>query len=373
MKFTIEKNIILEALNNVTRALSQKITIPVLNGIKFELKKDGLYLTASDSELTIKNFIPEKNIKKIDGEGIVIIQSKYILDIIRKMPSDVIDFEVLENLKIKISTETNEYNLNCYSTNDYPNIVLEKNKEYISLKGNVLKLLINQTSYAMSTQEVRPLLTGTNLKVTGDILECITTDSYRLAKRVINLDEPCNININVVIPGRSIIELEKIIVDNDDIVEIHVFTNKILFIYGNIMIQSNILSGAYPETSHFIPNEFAYMININLNEFYDAIDRAALLAQNKEKNIVKMKIQDKEMIISSNASEIGQTEEKIHIDSNKKDKIEISFSSKYMLDALKVIREDNILLLINSDDKPIVIKQIKDEGLTELILPIKTF
>ena len=106
MKFTIEKNVILEALNNVTRALSQKITIPVLNGIKFELKKDGLYLTGSDSELTIKSFIPEKNIKKIEGEGVVIIQSKYILDIIRKMPSDTIDFEVQESLKIKISVMT---------------------------------------------------------------------------------------------------------------------------------------------------------------------------------------------------------------------------------------------------------------------------
>ena len=373
MKFTIEKNVILEALNNVTRALSQKITIPVLNGIKFELKKDGLYLTGSDSELTIKSFIPEKNIKKIEGEGVVIIQSKYILDIIRKMPSDTIDFEVQESLKIKISTEVNEYNLNCYNPSDYPNIVMDSNKEFIKLPSNLLKTIINQTSYAMSTQEVRPLLTGTNIKVTGDILECITTDSYRLAKKVINLKEPSKISINVVIPGRSIVEIEKILADTEDEVQIHVFTNKILFIFGNIMIQSNILSGTYPETSHFIPNDFAYMINLPLNEFYDAIDRAALLAQNKEKNIVKMKIQDKEMVITSGASEIGQTEEKLKIDSNKKEKLEISFSSRYMLDALKVVKEDNLLLLINSDDKPILIKAIEDDTITELILPIKTF
>lgn len=373
MKFTIEKNIILEALNNVTRALSQKLTIPVLSGIKFELNDEGLYLTASDSELTIKCFIPEKDIKHIDGKGIVIIQSKYILDIIKKMPSDIINFEKNDELKIKISTDSNEYMLNCFNPDDYPNIVIEESKESIQVQAQVLKEIINQTSYAMSTQEVRPLLTGLNMKITGDILECIATDSYRLSKKVVNVENSKEINMNVVIPGRNINELEKILEDTDKIVEIHIFNNKLLFIYNNIMVQSNLLSGQYPQTSHFIPNDFAYMINLSLRDYFDAIDRAALLAQNKDKNIVKMKVQDKEMVISSGAVEIGKTEETLKIDSNKKEKIEVSFSSKYMLDALKVIKDDNILLLMNDDDKPILIKPVNDENLTELILPIKTF
>lgn len=373
MKFTIEKNIILEALNNVTRALSQKLTIPVLSGIKFELNDEGLYLTASDSELTIKSFIPEKNIKHIDGKGIVIIQSKYILEIIKKMPSDIINFEKTDDLKIKISTDINEYMLNCFNPDDYPNIIIEESKESFKVKAITLKEIINQTSYAMSTQEVRPLLTGLNMKISGDIFECIATDSYRLSKKTINVENSNEVNMNVVIPGRNINELEKILEDDDEDVQIHIFNNKLLFIYNNIMIQSNLLSGQYPQTSHFIPNDFAYMINLSLKDYFDAIDRAALLAQNKDKNIVKMKIQDKEMIISSGAAEIGKTEETLKIDSNKKEKIEVSFSSKYMLDALKVIKDDNILLLMNDDDKPILIKPITDENLTELILPIKTF
>ena len=373
MKFTIEKNIILEALNNVTRALSQKLTIPVLNGIKLELKDEGLYLTASDSELTIKCFIAEKDIKKIEGKGIIIIQSKYILDIIRKMPSNEIEFEKEDDLKIKISTNSNEYMLNCYNPDDYPNIVLEESKEFITLKSKIFKEIINQTSYAMSTQEVRPLLTGLNLKISGDILECIATDSYRLSKKVINIDNDKEININVVLPGRNITELEKILDDNEEEIQIHVFNNKLLFMYKNIIIQSNLLSGTYPQTSHFIPNDFAYMINLSLKDYFDAIDRAALLAQNKEKNIVKMRIQDKEMVITSGTAEIGKTEETLKIDSNKNERMEVSFSSKYMLEALKVIKEDNILLLMNDDDKPIVIKPVTDENLTELILPIKTF
>ena len=372
MKWTIEKNIILEALNNVTKALSQRTTIPVLNGIVFDVTSKGIELLASDSELTIKVNISDTDIKHIEGKGRIIIQSKYFLDMIKKMPGDVIDFEVEDNLKIKISTPNNQYKLNCYNPSDYPNIGIDSSKDPIIIKSEVLKEIIAQTSYALSTQEVRPLLTGINLKINGDILECIATDSYRLSKKNIKLDKAISKLVNIVIPGRSINELEKII-SEDDNVEIHVFNNKILFIYKNIFVQSNLLSGNYPETSHFIPTDFAYMINLNLREFYDAVDRAALLAQNKEKNIIKMHIEDKIMTITSTSNELGTASETLNIDSNNKEKIEVSFSSKYMMDALKVIKEDNILLLLNTDDKPILLKPITDESLLELILPIKTY
>ena len=372
MKWTIEKNVILEALNNVTKALSQRTTIPVLNGIVFDVKEEGIDLLASDSELTIRVTISKNDIKHLEGKGKIIIQSKYFLEMIRKMPADIIDFEIEDNLKIKISTPNNQYKLNCYDPNDYPNINMDKSEEAIIIKSEILKEIINQTSYALSTQEVRPLLTGMNFKINGDILECIVTDSYRLSKKNIKLTNPINKLINIVIPGRSITELEKIMTEDDD-VEIHVFSNKILFIYKNIYVQSNLLSGTYPETSQFIPNDFAYIINLNVKEFFDAVDRAALLAQSKEKNIIKMHIEDKSMIITSTSNELGHAEEKLKIDSNNKEKIEISFSSKYMMDALKVVKEDNILLLLNTDDKPILIKPVTDESLIELILPIKTY
>ena len=139
MKFTIDKGIILENLANVVKAISTKNVIPVLNGIKLELNKDGLYLTASDSELTIKSFIEAKEIKKIEQEGIIIVQSKFIVDIIRKMPSDIIDFEVLDGFKIKISSGSSEYNLNCLDPSEYPQVRLEEHKNPIYLKGTVFK------------------------------------------------------------------------------------------------------------------------------------------------------------------------------------------------------------------------------------------
>ena len=371
MKFTIDKNILLDALMNVTKALSQKITIPVLNGIVMEVTKNGLELLASDSELTIKVTIDKKEIKNIEEEGKLIIQSRYILDIIRKMPSDVINFEEIGN-NIKIYSDTNEFVLNCYNLSDYPNVTIEKSKNIINLEANLLKEIINQTSYAMSTQEVRPLLTGLNIKIVGDLLECIATDSYRLAKKSIKLKDPVEDAINIVIPGKSVNELESILRDEDN-VEIHLFNNKILFIYKNIMFQTTLLNGDYPDTNNYIPKEFKYMINLNLKEYYDAIDRASIITISKDKNIVKMCIDDKKMTILGTSQESGKTKEELKIDSNNKEKLDISFSSKYMLEALKVLDTDNIILLINGDDKPIIINAVDDDTIVELILPIKTY
>ena len=370
MKFTIEKNVILEALNNVSKAISMRNIIPILNGIKFELNKDGLYLTASDSELNIKQLIKKEDIKNIDKEGTIIVQSKYLLDIIRKMPNDIIDFEVLDGFKIKIYTDTNNYNLNCMDPSEYPTIKIEESKDPLVINSNKLKEIIHQTIFAISTQELRPLLTGLNLKIMGNSLECVATDSYRLAKKTDNVEY--NGEVNIILPGKNVIELEKTL-PNDENVEIHLFTNKVLFKYSNIFFQTNLLAGNYPNTNNLIPTEFKYIIKTNLSSFAAAVDRAALLTQAKDKNIIKMVVNDNIMNINSFASEIGKVEETINIECNNKEKLEISFSSKYMLDALKTFKDEDILILLNSDIKPIIVKSVDDESLIQLILPIKTY
>ena len=372
MKFTIEKNILLDNLSNVVKAISTKNIIPVLNGVKFELTSEGLYLTASDSELTIKAFIDKESISKIESEGSIIIQSKYILDIIRKMPSDEINFELMDGLKIKISSDNSQYDLNCLDPKEYPSLKLEENDNPIILKGSVFKSIISQTAFAISTQELRPLLTGLNFKIVGDVFECIATDSYRLAKKTIKLEDPSEEEINIVIPGKNIMELDKIITEYED-VEMHVFSNKILFKYRNIIFQSNLLSGTYPNTSNLIPTDFSIIVNTNLDSYYSAIDRAALLTQSKDKNIVKMRLKGNQMVINSYASEIGKVEEKLEVEASKDASIDISFSAKYMLDALKTMKDDEILILLNGEVKPIVIKSVTDESLIQLILPIKTY
>ena len=371
MKFSINKNTILNELINVSRAISTRNIIPILNGIKFELNNEGLYLTASDSDLTIKSFIPSDKIENVEKEGVIIIQSKYLLDIIKKMPSDIINFEEVADCRIIIYSDNSEYNLNCLNSLDYPEIQLEDNKTHIDMKSCVLKKMISQTIFAVS--QSRPLLDGLNIKVNGNIMECVATDSYRLAKKVINLDNSYDEMVNIIIPGRNVNELDKILDDSEDNVEIHIFAKKIMFKYKNIIFQTNLLNGEYPNTSNFIPSEFTHIVTANLNDFYNSIDRAALLAQSKEKNVIKMELKDDQLIMSSFASEIGKVEDKITVKRNIKDDMAISYSSKYMMDALKTFDSEEILINMITDSKPIILKSTEDDSLIQLILPIKTY
>ena len=217
------------------------------------------------------------------------------------MPNDEINIEVVDGLKIRIYTETSQYNLNCLNSSDYPHITLEDAKTPISISSEFIKKMIKQTIFAVSIQESRPLLTGINIKINGNVLECVATDSYRLAKKTIMLDSAYPENVDIVIPGKNVQELDKIL-GEDGNVEMHLFTNKVLFKYKNIIFQTNLLSGTYPNVNNLIPNDFEIIINTNLNEYYSSIDRAALLTQSKDKNIVRMQTKDSILNISSYSS-----------------------------------------------------------------------
>ena len=203
-------------------------------------------------------------------------------------------------------------------------------------------------------------------------MECIATDSYRLAKKIVELDSAVENLINIVIPGKNIGELAKILNDNDENVEIHIFSNKILFKFDNILFQSRLLNGTFPDTSRLIPDTFELEIKTDLDELYSVIDRAALLTSEKEKNVIKFETNENEAIVSSNTPEIGRVEERLAITKNNDKEIKIAFSSKFMMEALKTINSKDIRILLNSDIKPIILKTDEDENLIQLLLPIKT-
>lgn len=375
MKFTIKKELLLDALSKVSKAISTKNLIPVLAGIKFELKKKKLILTASDNDITIQTIIDAENDEdfKIDTEGSIIIQGKYILDIVRKLPDEYINLEVIDELKILIYTENREFNLNGISESEYPNIGLEESKKKIFIQSGVLKNIVYQTAFASSNEESKPVLTGINFNIVGDVLECNSTDSYRLARKVIKLEKSSEENYNIVIPSHNIIEFTKIINEDDENVELHIFSNKILFKTGNLKFESRLINGTYPNTSNLLPEDSIMIIHTNLNDFYNVIDRVSILTSDKEKNIVTLETNGNTMILKSSSVEIGRVEEKMNVEKNNNEDIKISFSAKYMMEALKSFSTESVDLYFVGEIKPILVKSIEDETLTQLVLPIRTY
>ena len=260
--------------------------------------------------------------------------------------------------------------MNGVNPNEFPNLDLDETKEPIVISNGVFKDIINQTVFATSQNETRPLLTGINFIISGNTLEVLATDSYRLARKVVELDHDALNDVNIVIPGKNLVELTKMLDEDDESLEIHLFSNKVLFKYHNTVCLSRLLSGSYPTTSNIIPKEFDIELECSFDDLFNMIDRASLLTSDREKNTIKLSLNKNELMISSNSPEIGKVEEKIEVNSDKA--INISFSSKFMLDAIKSFNSEKIVICMNNDISPIVIKNNDDESLVQLVLPIKT-
>ena len=372
MKIVIKKELLLENLNKVSKALSAKNLIPALSGIKFDFTEQGLMLTASDNDITIQTFIPKNEDMNIDEEGSIIIQGRYILDIVRKIPDKMINIEVFDETKIIISTDNSEYNLNGIDKRDYPNINLEKSKNPIILNSKDFKKMITQTAFATSQDESRPQLTGINFNIIGEELECNATDSYRLARKTLKVSGNNGETFNIVVPSKNLVELVKIISDEEN-VEMHIFSNKILFSVDNTLFQSRLINGSYPNTSNLLPKDSLLKVTVNINDLYNVIDRVSILTSDKEKNIVTLETDGNTLIMRSSSVEIGRVEEKMNIEKDNDEEIKISFSAKFMMDALKVFEGEKAIITFVGEVNPIIIKDNLEDNLIQLVLPIRTY
>ena len=373
MKLKIKQNKLMENLNYAIRGISNKNLIPILGCIKFDLKEEGLYLLSTNNEFAIKCLIDKKDIVEIIELGEIVISGRYIYDIVKKLSNEIITIEEVVDSQVLITTTNSSFKLNCNKSNEFPNIELEYTKNPIMLVKNEFKNMINQIIFSTSTQESRPILTGINFKISKKVMECTATDSYRLSKKTILLNDDVDSEINIVVPSKNLVETTKMLIEDDEKLELHIFGNKIIFKCNNIIIMSRLINGNYPATDKLIPKDYALTIKVKLDDFYNAIDRASLLTNEEEKNIINLFIDSNRAKITSNIPEIGNVEENISIINNENKNLNISFSSKFMMEAIKVFNSDDIELCFNGEIKPIIIKNVDKTDLIQLILPIRTY
>lgn len=380
MKFTIQKDLLLESIQHVMKAISSRVTIPILTGIKIEASYEGIKLTGSDSDISIESFIPSEEDGIIHVENIepgsIVVQSKYFPDIIRKLPLKTVEINTTEDYKVNIISGGSEFHLNGQDPNEYPQLPVLYTENSFTLSNSVLKEIIKQTVYAVSTVETRPILTGVNMTLNNDSLNFVATDSHRLASRHLSIELVENqLNLkNVVIPGKSLGELNKIIEENDDPISISVTENQILFQTKNLYFLSRLLDGNYPETTRLIPDHSKTTILTNTKQLLNAIDRASLLARENKNNVVKLETKGNNRLeISGHTPEVGQVIEEVNAEAIDGEELKISFSAKYMLDALKIIESENVKIEFTGAMRPFIIKPENDHDILQLILPVRTF
>ena len=371
MNFKIAKKEFLDSLNLSCRAISSTTPLPSLSGIKITVTENSLILISSDSNISIKTAINnnDTNTLVINEIGEIVIDAKYLLEIVRKIDSEFINVEIIDGTLVKIFGGNSEFKINGMNVNEYPEINFNiKDNNPFKIETTLFNQIIDETSFACSEKETRPVLTGVNLKANDNKLYANATDSYRLASKVINLDS--NLNFNITIPCKYLLEIYHAI-NNEKEVTIAIDNQKISFLFNNTLIQTRLLDDEFPDTSRLLPNEFTQILVVNSKNLLNAIDRTSFI-KSDGKNIVKLSINtDKIDITSSN--QIGNSYEQIPVVKYDGTPLEISCSGKYLQDAIKAIGSDDVTIKFCGDLKPMIVQNGDDTSLIQLISPVRTY
>ncbi|WP_409343679.1 DNA polymerase III subunit beta [Paenibacillus sp. MBLB4367] len=378
MKLTISKDYLNESIQHVSKAISSRTTIPILSGIKFDADFSGVTLTASDTDISIQSHIPNEidneQVVTLYTKGSVVLPAKFFMEIVRKLPSDTIEIEVTNHFHTTIRAGTSEIQMVGLDPEEYPVLPsLEENK-VISMASDLLKAMIKQTAFAVSTSETTPILTGVLWTLSDNQLKFTACDRHRLASREVNMETPSEQQFqNIVISGKTLNELNKILPDQNMLVDIVVSDNQVLFRLNNILFYSRILDGTYPDMTKVIPQSFQTELVIKAKLLTEAIDRAYLLSREEKTNIVKMVMKEDYTIeISSSSTELGKVTETLACEQLTGDLLRISFNSKYMMDALKALDSDSIRFRFTGPMSPIIITPEDGTNMLQLILPYRT-
>lgn len=378
MKFKIRRKELLQNIQDVTSVISSKTVIPILSGLKIDVKSEQITLTGSNSDITIQTTIPhiideEEVITNIET-GSIVLPVPQFPEIISKLPEDIVDITVEENYKTIIRSGTAVFTLYGQNSEEYPVIQNQNIQAHFTYNVKQLKSIIKQTVFAVSTMETRPVLTGINVVIKDKEITFTATDSHRLAMRSSLLEESDMDEANIVIPGKSMQELQKVLDDKLENVQIAILNNQIVFFTDNLFFSSRLLSGNYPDTSRLIPNNSETKIHIYTRDFIQTIERAALLSNREQNNVIDLEtLENNNIQISGKMQEVGEVTEQLPAISVEGNDLKISFSSRYMLDSLKAMDHETVIINFTGAMRPFVIKTPDDESILQLILPVKTF
>lgn len=379
LKFTIQKAQLNEAIQHVSRAISNRTTVPILLGIKMDVHHDGVTLTASDTDIWIQSFVPtqtnEETVVQVEKTGSIVVPAKFFIEIIRKLPTKDIHMISDNRQQILITSGSTEIQLTGLDSDEYPSLPRISEKNSFSISSHLLDHMIHQVSFAVSANESTPVLTGVLWNLKDEILKFVATDRHRLAsiEKKIPGSEGKEFQ-HIVISGKNLNELSKILPEQDGMIDVVVSENQVLFRLGQVLFYTRILDGTYPDTSKIIPQSYRTELSFHVKPLSDAIERAYLLSREEKTNIVRLTSEDHptQVEISSSSNELGKVIEQLEIIRSVGEQLRISFNSKYMLDVLRVIKQDTIHIGFTGAMSPMILKCEAEEGILHLILPYRT-
>lgn len=368
MKIICYKENILKAINSVVKSVSSKTTMPILEGILIQTNDNEIKLTTYDLEIGIE-YIIESTVLE---QGSTVVNAIMFSEIIRKLPNTEIHIKLNKKNLLEIECEGALYKLATMNPIEFPELPKIEIENSIEIEENNLKNMIRKTIFAVSNEDKKPIFTGSLFEIQNNRLNIVSIDGFRLALRKKYLEKKTN-NFNAVIPGKTLIEVNKILSDSFDIIKIGVSKNQALFQMENCKIVTRIIDGEFLNYKNVIPENWETRIRVNKNNIQNCFERISLISSStieKEKKYpVKINIDIGKITISC-INQTGEAKEELYLSTEGKN-LEIGFNPKYFLDSLKAIEEEEIYILFGTNISPCLIKSIENDDYVYMILPIR--
>lgn len=366
MKIVCKRNILLNAINIVSKAVPSRTTSPILECILLTADAYGFKMTANDMELAIETRL---NDVEIIEAGNVALEAKIFSEMIRYLPEDDICIEVDSNNQTNIKCSSCEYKISGQAGELFPALPeVIKNLEY-TLQQSQLRDMIRQTLFSVSKEETKPTLTGELLEIIDSNINLVAIDGFRVAFRKSELTNESQ-DIKAIIPGNSLSEINKILSNEEEYEVSLYFTDKhVLFDLGDTTIVSRVIEGEFMNYEQVFSDEYTTKVQADRKSLIMGLERAALLARENKKTPVKVDISENELEITSN-TELGTAYEKLEVKTEGTE-IVIAFNPKYLIDALKAIDDDIVAIYFTSSLSPCIIKPIEGDTYKYLVLPVK--
>lgn len=365
MKLTFQKDTLLNGINIVLKAVPSKTTMSILECILIDATAGEIKLTANDMELGIET--------KVEGEilekGKIALDAKLFSEIIRKLPSGESAVSIVsdDRFNTTIECENSVFNIQGKDGEEFSYLPYIERDQYICLSQFTLKEVIRQTIFSISPNDSNKMMTGELFEVTGNELKVVSLDGHRMSIRKITLKDNYN-DIKVIVPGKTLNEISKILNgDNESEILIFFGTNHILFEFDNTIVVSRLIEGEYFRINQMLSNDYETKVVVNKREFLDSIDRASILIRENDKKPIIINILDNAMELKLNSS-FGSMNAEVMIHKTGKD-IMIGFNPKFLIDALRIIDDEEVTLYLMNPKSPCFIKD-DEERYIYLILPV---
>ncbi|QHX35557.1 DNA polymerase III subunit beta [Spiroplasma sp. TIUS-1] len=373
MNFKINRKKLIESLERVTRIIDHKSYVASLHGLVIQVNVDNICLIASNENVSIKDTIEtdqyDLNIKEV---GNILIKGKFVLDILKKMDDEIIKISNFEKNTVFITGKNNEFSLNILDYEDYPLIGFNRKGTEIIVNATDLRKAINKTIISVSEYNQKIVLRGINLKLEQNKLYLFGTDNYRVSRNIIELNENSNSSLQANIPFKSANEVVKLLADLD---EIKIIFNEgtVSFVTKTAIFQTTLLEGKFPNVNAAFPKDFDTTIFAKTKDILHVIHRADIPNDEGKITVVNFIIDEKNITIKSSIKEIGNFSENFtDFELRGLDQQNISFNSKFLLDAIRVFETNQIEINLTDFRRPIVISSIEDPNLHQIVLPLST-